>query len=125
MVSTHRRNTDLMVQCAEQVGTTLERVKASLTNTRFWPTITWSGLVCGQGVHACVSERERLMYVHVFISELDRFRGSEEETKGRDFTSAKGGYIRSKCVFVCVWGGGGLSVVCMYVPPACCLPLWW
>lgn len=33
MVSTHRRNTDLMVQCAEQVGTSLERVKASRTNT--------------------------------------------------------------------------------------------
>ena len=30
MTSTHRRNTELMAKCAEEVGTTIERVKVSL-----------------------------------------------------------------------------------------------
>ena len=74
MVSTHRRNMDLMVQCAEQVGTSLERIKASPMSAHS-TTVGWHcqgvcvcaracvyettntpqySLLCGENVHVCV-----------------------------------------------------------------------
>ena len=37
MTSTHRRNTELMQRCANEVGTTIERIKVALRITVFVP----------------------------------------------------------------------------------------
>lgn len=58
MTSTHRRNTDLMQRCADEVGTTIERIKVPQQQQKKKPRM--STLIC------CMS----VLFTSI---ELDRF----------------------------------------------------
>lgn len=73
MTSTHRRNTALMQQCANEVGTTIERIKVMTLGASYL-----TGPSSLSPINDCLG------------TELDRIGGSEEEEEGWDTATSQG-----------------------------------